>query len=317
MGVQSSVRFDGPTEVFPGFVLVPTGGKVVYVHSSGASALDQLPPGIPGNPDGFFTTLNAAFATCRNNRGDTIVELPGHSESHTTATELSNIKAGVRVLGVSNGCNDMPTHRWTNTAAVWAISSAGCVFENLKLQLEGANGVVKAINVTGACTAFKKCRIQMASGASNKAVIGMEVGSGATEFLMDDCYVYGASGIAVTDGIKFVGSTVPSNFVLRDSFFNYAATEINGLVHVTVAALDGYVKSCRFANTGACATAGFVVDAVASTGFLVDCDASDLNNGTAASQGFIFGAGALWRTSKSHESNEAGKSGIASPGVTT
>jgi len=316
MGVQSSVRYDGVFEI-PGAYIVPSGGKVVYVHSSGASALDQLPAGMPGNPDGFFTTLNAAFATCRDNRGDVICELPGHSESHTTATELSNIKAGVRVLGMSNGCNDMPTHRWTNTAAQWAISSAGCVFENIKLRLEGANGVTKAINVTGACTAFKKCRIQMASGASNKATIGMEIGSGATEFLLDDCYVYGASGTAVTDGIKFVGATVPSNFVLRDSTFMYAATEVNGLVHVTVAALDGYVLRCRFANSVASSTAGFVVDNVASTGFIVDSDCSDLNNGTAASQGFIFGAGSLWRTSKTHESNEANKSGIASPAVTT
>ena len=319
MGVQTSLRIDGPTEVFPGYVLVPTGGKVIYVHSSGASALDQLPAGIPGNPDGFFTTLNAAFATCRDNRGDVIVCLPGHSESLASSggTDLSNIKAGVRVVGASNGITDMPTLRWTATTAQWAISSANCTFENLRLRLEGANGVVKAINVTGAGTTFKKCRIQTGSGASNKATIAIEVGSAATEFQFDDCYMYGVTG-AVTDGIKFVGATVPSNFHIRNSRFVLPATEINGIIHVTVAALDNIIEGCIFQNTVASSTACVVLDNVATTGFMVNCDMSDLNDGTATAQGVIVGgASVLWRFSRTFEVDEKAKNSILSPGVGT
>ncbi len=317
MGVQTSIRIDGPTEVFPGFVLVPTGGKIIYVHSSGAAALDQLPPGIPGNPDGFFTSINAAFATCRANRGDNIICLPGHSESAATSTSLSNIVAGTRVIGMSNGPNDMPTVRFTATGSQWAISAAGCTFEGLRLRLEGAV-VAKALNVTGANTTIKKCRIQTGSVVTtNVATIGIEVGSGATGFQFTDNYMFGTGGIS-TDGIKFVGATVPSNFELRRNTFIFPATEVNGLVHVTVAAIDNLIEDCRFVNTVASSTAGLVLDNVATTGFAVGCDFSDLNNGTATAQGVIVGgASVLWQFSRCFEVDEKGKNSILSPGVGT
>ena len=313
----TSQRFDGVADLNNGTVYVPSGGKVVYVHSSGAAALDALPEGMGANPDGFSTTINGGINGLRSNRGDRVVVLPGHSENITGATSLSNLVAGVKVTGISHGTADMPTVRWTGTAAQWAVSSAGCVFENLKLQLEGAV-VAKAINVTANGVRFQRCRIQTGSTiTTNVATIAIEVGSGATEFQFNDNYMYGTGGVS-TNGIKFVGATVPSNFDLRRNTFIFPATEVNGLVHVTVAALDGFIEDCRFVNTVASSTAGLVLDNVATTGFAVGCDFSCLNDGTATAQGVIVGGSSvLWRFSRCFEVDEKGKNSILSPGVGT
>jgi len=317
MSAINSQRLDGVSEIIPGLLVVPTGGRVTYVHNAGAAALDSLPPGMQGNPDGFYQSLNAAMATCRPNRGDVICELPGHVENHTTGTELSNLVAGVRVIGVSNGVSDMPVHSFANTAAQWAINKNGVVFENIKLDLGQANGVVKALAVTGADVVFDRCLMKMATDSTHKATIGIEVGSGATGFRLRRSELYGASGIAVTDGVKFVGATVPSNFRIEDCLMQFAATEVNGLVHVTVAALDGLIRNCVLANTVASSTACVVIDNVASTGFAVNVDCADLNNGTATAQGFILGASSLWRFSRTYETNEPNKNSIVSPAAGT
>lgn len=313
---QTSQRLDGVADL-NGAHWVPTGGRVMYVHNLGASALDQLPEGMGGNPDGFFTSVNAAYAACRANRGDTICALPGHAESAATATALSNIVAGVKVRGFSHGSADMPVISLTATTAQLAISADGSVFENMKFHLDGAV-VAKAINVTGSGVKFRGCRFRTGSVAStNLATIAMEVGSGATFFEMTDSYMYGTGGVS-TDGVKFVGATVPSNFILERCLFNFPATEVNGLVHVTVAAIDCLVKDSIFINTVASSTCGLKLDNVATTGLAVGCDFSDLNDGTATAQGVIVGGtSVLWRFSRCFEVDEKNKNSILSPGVGT
>src|SRR5215213_11748520 len=99
-------------------VLVPFGSRVHYVCSAGFRDGDD--PALYGK---IIPTLATALTYCRANRNDTIVLLPGHSESVDSATWLANMVAGTRIIGVGIGSN-MPTFRWTAVAATWAISVA-------------------------------------------------------------------------------------------------------------------------------------------------------------------------------------------------
>lgn len=287
-----------------GLVLPPGTNIAAYVRAT-ASSFD--PPEIAQRR---VTTLAAALPKCRSGAGDVIVVLPGHTENVSTATALSGLVAGTRIMGFGRGSN-MPAFRWTATAAQWAVNVADVEISGLRLRLEGANGITKAINVTGANVAFLANDIQVASGASNKATIALEVGTGADEFLFAGNYMYGTATHNVTDGIKFVAAT--NGFRIVGNDMQFSATAANGLIHVTAAALRGLVRDNCLYNTHTSSTACFVVDNVASDGLLFWNAAATINNGTAASQGFTFGAAALWKAVQTFSVDEAAKNGVLAP----
>lgn len=285
-------------------VFLPPGGKVFYVRSGGVQSNDDV--FVRKN---LNLTLSAALAKCRSGLGDTVVCLPGHSESVADATMLDNLVAGTRIIGVGRG-SAMPVFRWTAAGSQWALSKADVVVAGLRLRLEGANGVTKAILVTGTDNAISGCDIEMVSGASNKATIGLEVGTGATRFALVNSYLRGTT-TGVTDGVKIVAAL--DGIEIGNCRMMFAATEVNGLVHVTAAATNLWIHHSSFANTVASSTACIVVDDVAATGTFEHLSYSTLNNGTATAQGAIFGTGALIRSVQCFSCDEPKKSGILTP----
>jgi hypothetical protein len=285
-------------------IYLPPGGKVHYVRSGG----------VQSNDDAFLTqgslctTLNEALARCRSGLGDTVVCLPGHSESVSSSTALSSLVAGTNIVGVGFG-SMMPVFRWTAATAQWALSKADVRISGLRLRLEGANNITKAINVTGADNIISDCEIEMSSGASNDAAIGIEVGTGSTRFRFLRNYVRGTT--AVTDGIKIVAAS--DGIELGNNRMFFAATEINGLVHITAAATNLWFHHNTFSNLVASSTACIVVDDVAATGVFEYHTYFTLNDGTATAQGAIFGSGALIGNVQCFSVDQPKKSGILTP----
>jgi hypothetical protein len=244
---------------------------------------------------------------------DTVVILPGHSENVAVSTFLSNLVAGTRIQGVGFGLA-MPTFRWTATGGQWALNKADCIISGLRLRLEGASGVTKAILVTGTDNIIQDCDIELASGASNKAAIGLEVGTGANRFRLLTSYLRGTTD-AATDGVKIVAAV--DGVEIGSCRMQFAATEVNGQVHVTAAATNLWLHNLSMANTVAASTACIVFDDVACTGLLEYNSYSTLNNGTATAQGTIFGTGALMRSVQCFSCDEPKKSGILTPTAAT
>lgn len=289
-------------------IMLPPGGTVAaYVRSTGAQSGDDA-----AIIDRLVTTLGAGLQRCRSGLGDTVIVLPGHSESVTDATMLANLKAGTRIIGIGNG-SAKPTFRWTATGAQWALSVADVYIAGLKLQLEGANGVVKAILVTGANATFMDNEIQVASGASNKATIAMELGTGADGAVIAYNWWYGTATHNVTDGLKIVAAL--DRVRVLNNHMDFSATAANGNIHVTAAATKLAIGGNICQNDHTASTATIAVDAVAATGMIWDCYGSTINNGTAASQGITLGAGCLMRCFQSFSSDEPVKSGALNPAV--
>jgi len=265
-----------------------------------------------GEFDTPYATLAAALADADLGPGDAVVCLPGHSESVADATMLDNLDDGVAIIGIGHGTN-RPTFRWTAAGSQWALNNANTIVAGLRLRLEGANGVTKAIDITGAGVTLDDNHIQVASGASNKATIAIEVGSAATDCTISRNWVYGTATHNVTDGIKVVGGTVPSRLRIFDNEMVASATAANGLIHVTVAALEMVIRDNIIYNTHTSSTACIVFDNVACDGIVVRNYLGTKNDGTASAQGITFGAGALVVCGENYSIDEAKKSAVLAP----
>lgn len=295
-------------------VLPPTSRVAAYVRSTG-----------PANGDSeeikrmLYTTLASALTQCRPGYNDIIYVLEGHSESVTDATMLDDIVAGTQIIGVGNPLSsNAPVFRWTATGSQWTLDKADLGFYGLKLRLEGANGVVKAINITAANNTIMGCDIETASGAALKATIAIEVGSAALNCNISENNFRGTATHNSTDGIKVVGATVPSDLKICDNRMIFSATAANGLVHITVAALNMDISRNYMYNTMTSSTACIKVDNVACDVMMCDNRMMTKNDGTVTAQGIVLaGTNSLCGYFENYSCDEKNKSGVLTPVAAT
>lgn len=289
---------------------VPPGSRVTYVCSAGAS----YGGGNDAQAKVAYPTLAAGLAQCRSGLSDTVILLAGHTENFTDNTVLANLVAGTRIIGFGRG-SLRPKLRLTNTAGSILANKADVFFQNIHFGLEGANGITKGIVVTGADNTFDSCIFEVASGATAKSAIAVEIGTGAARCRITNSIFRGTATHAVTDGVKIVAAL--DEVALLNNEYQFSATETNGLVHVTAAATGLKIGYSLMANTVASSTACIVVDDVAATGTFYYNHYNTLNNGTASAQGAIFGSGALIRSIQCFSTDEPKKSGILAPAAGT
>lgn len=291
--------------------LIPPGVRVSYVRSTGVQSGDD------GDvAQRLLPTLAQGLAQCRSGMGDIVFVLPGHSESVSDATMLTNLVAGTRIIGVGDpNRSDAPTFRWTATTSQWAVNKNDVEIANLRLKLEGANGVVKAINITGSGCRLNCNNILVASGATAKATIAIEVGSGATECEIAGNYIRGTATHNVTDCIKLVGATTPDDCVIKGNLIVASATAANGLIHATVAAKRVSILNNVIYNTHTSSTACIAFDDVAVDGVCAFNMVGTMNDGTASAQGITFGTSATVKAFENYSCDEPKKSGVLAPAV--
>jgi len=293
-----------------GTLLPPDGEVVAYVDSNGVQDGDDH-----AIKDMVVLTLAAALNRCRAGKNDIIVVRPGHAENVALTTDLDNLVAGTRIVGYGHGAN-MPTFTWTATTSQWAIDNADVQISGLRLAISGAV-VVKGIVITAADCVISDCEIVHATGASNKATIAIEVGSAGLDCTIAGCRIRGTKTHNSTDVIKLVGGTVPSGFRFIGNEWIGSATAANGVVHITVAALDCVIANNMLYNTHTSSTSCVTVDNVAADGILAYNTYCTMNDGTATAQGAVLGAAALFKTVECYSVDEPIKSGILTPAAGT
>ncbi len=296
-----------------GIALLPPGARIAaYVRSTGLqSGDDQF------TAQNLVSTLSAGLARVRSGLGDTVVVLPGHSESVTDATMLTNLVAGTRIMGFGRGSN-MPVFRWTATAAQWAVAVADVTIQGLRLRMEGANGVVKAILVTAADVGIYGCDIEISSGASNKAAIAIEVGAGADRCDVSNNNFRGVTAGTVVDTVKVVAA-VSGPRISDNEFYGASSTTTAGFIHFTAAATQVKILRNVLVNNVASGTTCIRVDDVAVDGCISDNYMAVLSNGTASALGITF-AGTTNPVVKCFQnfcSDEPRLSGLLSPAAAT
>ncbi len=121
-------------------------GDVYYVHHSGTST----GPGY--EPASAFSTIAAALTACTASNGDTVVVLPHHAESISSAGAITCSKAGVTVLGLGEG-HARPLITWHTTDASWLITAAGVTIRNIRTTVD-VDEVVSMFAVSAAGVTF-------------------------------------------------------------------------------------------------------------------------------------------------------------------
>lgn len=262
--------------------LLPPGGKLMaYVSSVAPSIFNGDDPllqsGIPIMP-----TLASALNLCRANKGDMVMCLPGHSESVVDNTMLNNLVPGTRIIGVGQGGN-MPTFRWTATAAQWILNDADVLIAGLRMRLEGANGVVVALDFSAADNALIECDIETSSGAANLATVAMRASAGATRlFIGGNSRIRGLAAGTSTDII--LANAAVDGLIIKG--IRAMAPSTNGLFRTAAAITNMIVDDVRYFNT--VAGPGGVFGAQATVAIVSDTFVgliSDLAPTTAFTQG--------------------------------
>lgn len=210
----TSLSTQGLLEAVPGYVLAPTGGKIFYVHASGASALTSLPPGMASTSDGFFQSVQVALGACNSGRGDMILCLPGHTESIASADSWSNLttKTDVTVLGMGSGTN-RPTFTWTTATSTLLMDAANFRILNCRLFLAGAHAAGSALTVAAPITVsaagceISDCEIAWGFDADQIVTIGITTTAAADyfKFNRNDCYAETAA-VPTTTFMRLVGA---------------------------------------------------------------------------------------------------------------
>lgn len=301
-------RFATPMAI-PGYILSPNGGKVFYCCSLGVQ--DETTADIASE---LYTTIAQALSACRANRGDTIVVLPGHVENVSTTSPT--FVAGVTIIGVGNGA-ERGKFTWNATGSVWVVGVNNVWIENLVFDTGQANGVTKAISITGTDCTFNQCEFITTTDSTHKATIVLELSTGSDRARVWGNKFRGAAGTLSTDVVKCAGANDQQEVI--GNRFMCGATAANGLIHITGAATNILVADNYAYATGASSTATIKVDDVASDGFLVNNLVAVTNNGTGNTQGVVF-AGTTTTTIKAAQNfsdDEAGKNAVLSPAAST
>lgn len=290
MGVQTSQKIDGVTEIYPGAVILPGGGRTMLVHASGAAALNDLPAGFAGNPDGFFTSVNSAGAACRANRGDKIIMLPGHTESIAAADGWSGVSvAGVEIVGLGSG-TDRPTITWTAPTSSVLFDVANMKLRNCRLFLAGAHAAGAALTVAAPITVSAAgCEItdsEIAWGfdADQIVTIGITTTAAGDNFAFDrnDCYAETAA-VPTTTFMRLVGADFMRMYDTR-IIGPGSTTTLGPVQFLTTASLKIDWRRSIVASTLA-ASIHAVTGLAGVTGTVKDCSWGILDNATLA--GFV------------------------------
>lgn len=243
----------------PGYILSPNGGKIAYVSSLGVQ--DDTTQDIASN---LFTTVNAALAQARANRGDVVVVLPGHTETVSGTDIWSNQVAGVAIIGVGFG-TERPTFTFTGATDQFLLNDANVIYDNLRF-LNGSSNTTLAWDVSAAGVQFRNCYIQ-ASDASNKLTSVMRLSSGANDFTMVGTDIIGGS-TAITD--TFLTNAAVTRLYMEKCHFAAALATTEGLVTMATAAptririfdctFENFVGSSTVAAKGIASATGTVRD---------------------------------------------------------
>lgn len=188
-----------------------TTGKTFYVHSTtgsdGNSGEDTSAP---------KATVDSAISSCRANKGDKIILLPGHAET-VTATSIALDVAGVSIIGLGSGLM-RPTFTFGAAAATITVSAANCAWM-------GCHFIANFADVAGAFTLGAAKNFELANNTFADAGTDLNyfniVVTGSTDNATDGLTVVGNKWINLDANSKaFIsilgnckGLTVTDNFV--------------------------------------------------------------------------------------------------------
>lgn len=181
----------------------------------------------------LVSTLAAGLARCRSGKGDTVVVLPGHTETVSTTTMMDNLVAGTNIVGAAaQGSSLMPTFTFAGTTntSIWNITKNDVTMANLFFKFNGADSIDSPLIVTGSGFNFLNNRVLMGSDTALDCDVGLTVHTGADNCRILNNYFY-TTGTAVNTNSILVDAAVDSLHIGNNRFV-CPATSTNGIVQI-------------------------------------------------------------------------------------
>jgi hypothetical protein len=291
--------------------LLPPGGRVVaYVGKSG----------VPVNAYGdlahsglLVQTLNAGLAMCTGNDGDTVVILPGHTESISVADQMSALVAGTKIIAAGDNLFTFDTA----TTATFLVDVDNVVLDGLKFDFTGIDNLAAPITVTGANCRIINCEAVVAS-ATEGCVRGITVSTGANgfKFMYNRFHSVGEAD-PQTNAIVSIDAAV-NNVVIEGNYISAATPgDTVGLIDVTAAATNVTIKDNSLLQLESTdASDAIVIADVAATGMVTSNRIRLSEDNTPNASGLAIGSSAVFGA-YNNLCTSANASGVLSPTVDT
>jgi len=253
-------------------VVLPPGAQVFYVRGNGTSTTeyDYDPPGLR---ERLNASINTALSQCVAGRGDKIVVLPGHTETHADSGDAwSNVKAGVTVMGLG-GVTNRPTVTFNHANAQLDIDVANFRIEGMRFKCAGPAGgtaltVANPFNVTAAGFQFVNNECEVGIDADQLCTDMIKLSADADDCLIQGNYVFGATAAEITSVVTTTGA-VDRLKIIGNVMTAAVATAATGVLLDldNAAILDNLILNNHLANKTA--SSKYVIDPHAtSTGFV-------------------------------------------------
>lgn len=277
----------------PGFMIVPHGAKVHYVHHNGGGAFSDLPP----ECQTVYPTIQQALAGIENDRGDIVQLLPGHTENINSATYLTTTVAtlprGFTIKGPQTGKPAVLT--WSIAAASMAISSADVTIDGsrpdgrfgIDLQCAGPSGstaitVAAPIVISAARCGVVGCFINAGIDADQLSTITITTTAAASQLIIRDNVIRGAALALITTAIRLVGCTDP--IITNNDIVCGTSAAAVGPIQMLTTASTGVTIAGNFVHNIAASSTGCITGVASATGNISD---NRLRNQTDASVAHI------------------------------
>lgn len=126
--------------------------------------------GNEGTLESPYATIDYAIGTCTASRGDTIVVLPGHTETVTAAAGIALDVAGVNIIGIGEGSIRPTVNFTTAVGASFAVTAANCLVKNI-LFLGGFDALTNPISVAAADFTLDGCEWRDVTGQATDVIL--------------------------------------------------------------------------------------------------------------------------------------------------
>lgn len=275
-------------------VIALSEGNTYYVNSgSGASGN----PGTKGKPK---ATLDQAVNLC--SAGDTIVILPGHSESISAAGGAAIDVAGLTIIGLGNGSRKPQITFDTVATATMTISAANQRFVNIDF-IAGFADITACIPITASNITFVGCTFKD-GGANLNFVDFITVATGLEHLHFYECHFRGDD--AANDAFISCAGTIDELELKGCSLYlNTAQAAVVGLIESVGNATNVDIDNCRFrSNVDGASFLDF--NGAANSGCVSNSYFSSIDTAGAVTAGFDFTGGHMFECYVAGEADSYG-----------
>lgn len=239
-----------------------TTGNIYWVDDGGTDAV-----GNGQNPDAPFATLDYAIGKCTASQGDVIYVMEGHAENLTTATSVNCDVAGIKIIGLGEGCLK-PTFSTTAAAGSITVGAANVTIENIRVKSNYTGGTTTGFTIAATGDGCTLRNIDMRETTNAKEMlIFISVATTVNDLCIDSCSLVGIAGGGDTNAILFAGTS--SDCVIKDCYiFGDFADDV--IDHMVGASVNFVALRNRIINSDA----GGAIDSIAiksdGTGYCAD-----------------------------------------------